>query len=84
MLPLNRTVRVVTQDGTLHLGRRLNEDTYTVQMINEDERLLSLVKDDLREYTILTTSALPSFAEALTAQERADVLAFLLTLKGMR
>ena len=84
MLPLNRTVRAVTQDGTLHLGRRLNEDTYTVQMINEDERLLSLVKDDLREYTILTTSAMPSFAESLTEQERADVLAFLLTLKGMR
>ena len=84
MLPLNRTVRAVTQDGTLHLGRRLNEDTYTVQIINENERLLSLVKDDLREYTILTTSAMPSFAESLTEQERADVLAFLLTLKGMR
>ena len=84
MLPLNRTVRAVTQDGTLHIGRRLNEDTYTVQIINEDERLLSLVKDDLREYTILTTSAMPSFAESLTEQERADVLAFLLTLKGMR
>ena len=53
-------------------------------MINEDERLLSLVKDDLREYTVLTTSAMPSFAESLTEQERADVLAFLLTLKGMR
>ena len=53
-------------------------------MINEDERLLSLVKDDLREYTILPTSAMPSFAESLTQQERADVLAVLLTLKGMR
>ncbi len=83
MLPLNRTVRVTTANGDRFTGRRLNEDTYTVQIIDEDERLRSLVKDDLREYTILTTSSMPSYADTLTEQERADVLAFLLTLKGM-
>ena len=83
MLPINRTIRAVATDGTRYTGRRLNEDTYTVQIIDETERLVSLVKDDLREYTVLTTSSMPSFADTLTEQERADVLAFLLTLKGM-
>lgn len=83
MLPINRSVRIVTNDGTRYNGRRLNEDTYTVQIIDENERLLSLEKDDLREYAILTESAMPSYAETLTDQERADVLAFLLTLRGI-
>ncbi len=39
MLPLNRPIRAVTSDGTTIRGRRLNEDTYTVQLIDERERL---------------------------------------------
>ena len=83
MLPRNRSIRAVGNDGTVYAGRRLNEDTYTVQLIDENERLVSLAKDDLSEYTVITTSPMPSYAETLTEQERADVLAFLLTLKGM-
>ena len=83
MLPINRPIRVVTRDGTLITGRRLNEDTYTVQLISQDERLLSLDKADLREYTVLATSTMPSYEETLTEQERADVLAYLLTLRGI-
>ena len=82
MLPVNRNVRAVNQEGTLFTGRRLNEDTYTVQLIDQAERLVSLVKADLREFTILTTSAMPSYEETLSEQERADVLAYLLSLKG--
>ena len=83
MLPRNRSIRAVGNDGTVYSGRRLNEDTYTVQLIDENEQLVTLVKDDLSEYTVITTSPMPSYAETLTEQERADVLAFLLTLKGM-
>ena len=61
-MPINRSVRIVTNDGTRYNGRRLNEDTYTVQIVDENERLLSLEKDDLREYAILTESAMPSYA----------------------
>ena len=83
MVPINRTVRIVTGDGTRYVGRRLNEDTYTVQIVDESERLVSLVKADFQEYEILTDSAMPSYADTLTDQERADILAYLLTLKGV-
>ncbi len=57
MMPINRPVRAVTRDGTVINGRRLNEDTYTVQLLDDQEKLVSLVKADLREYTILTDLA---------------------------
>ena len=44
MMPINRPVRVVTRDGTVINGRRLNEDTYTVQLIDDQERLVSLIE----------------------------------------
>jgi cytochrome c oxidase cbb3-type subunit III len=82
MMPINRPVRAVTRDGKVINGRRLNEDTYTVQLIDDQERLLSLAKADLREYTILVTSPMPSFKDRLTEDELADVVAYLLSLKG--
>src|SRR6478736_1534527 len=74
MMPINRPVRAVTRDGKVINGRRLNEDTYTVQMIDDQERLVSLTKADLREFTILRTSTMPSFKDTLSAGEMADVI----------
>ena len=82
MLPVNRPVRAVTSDGTVINGQRLNEDTYTVQLIDGQERLRSLVKAELRDYAVLTTSPMPAATVALNEQEVADVLAYLLSLKG--
>jgi putative heme-binding domain-containing protein len=82
MMPINRPVRIVTRDGKVISGRRLNEDTYTVQIADEDGRLLSLMKSDLREFTVLTTSQMPSYEKELTSEEIADVVSYLLSLKG--
>ena len=84
MLAVNRPVRVVLSDGTELNGRRLNEDTYTIQLIDQDERLRSLEKEALRELTALATSPMPPATDTLDEQEVADVLAYLLTLKGLQ
>ena len=63
MMPINRPVRAVTRDGKIVNGRRLNEDTYTVQLIDDQETLVSLIKADLREYTIVTVSPMPSYQD---------------------
>jgi len=81
-MPTNRSVRLVLKDGTVINGRRLNEDTYSIQVMDERERLRSLLKSDLREFTISTTSAMPSYKSSLTSDELADLLGYLLSLKG--
>ena len=83
MLPINRPVRATLSDGTVINGRRLNEDTYTIQVLDQDERLRSLDKSELRELSALTESPMPPATELLDTEEIADLLAYLLTLKGL-
>jgi putative heme-binding domain-containing protein len=82
MLPINRPVRIVMKDGRTITGRRFNEDTFTVQLIDAQEKLLSLEKKDIRTLDVQTTSPMPSFNGKLTPDELSDVIAYLITLKG--
>lgn len=83
LLPIHRPVRAVTRDGRTIRGRRLNEDTYSVQLIDERENLVSLDKASLRELTIETAGAMPSYAGRLSEDEIADLIAYLVSLKGL-
>jgi putative heme-binding domain-containing protein len=83
MMPINRPIRIVMKDGKAISGRRLNEDTLTVQLIDDKEQLHSLAKTDIHTLTVETKSTMPSYASRLTAEELSDVIAYLLTLKGM-
>lgn len=82
LVPQNRFIRAVTRDGATVTGRRLNEDTESVQIIDGHERLVSLEKADLRSYTVLTDSPMPSYKDKLSEKERADLVAYLVSLKG--
>jgi cytochrome c oxidase cbb3-type subunit 3 len=83
MLPINRPVKIVTRDGRNIRGRRLNEDTLTIQLIDENEKLVSLEKSEIREFDAGTASAMPSYAGKLTENEIADLLAYLVSLRGL-
>ncbi len=43
---------------------------------------MSLSKNDLRDFDIMKESAMPSYKGKLDDQELADVVAYLVTLKG--
>ena len=83
MFPINRPVRVVTQAGAVYEGRRVNEDTYTVQLIDQNERLRSLEKSSLREFTVMNESPMPAYGAIFNSQELSDVVAYLLSLRGL-
>jgi putative heme-binding domain-containing protein len=81
LLPINRPVRLVTRAGETIRGRRLNEDTYTVQLIDSDGRLRSLVKSELSEYEVSTTATMRP--TTMSAEQVADVIGYLLSLRGV-
>jgi len=78
----NRTYRVVAKDGTTVTGRLLNLDSFTVQMLDSREQLRSFEKTNLRDYGIVDASPMPSYKDKLNAQELADVVSYLVSLKG--
>ena len=78
----NRFARVVTRGGETITGRLLNQDSFSIQLFDAKERLLSFTKSDLREFATLNSSTMPSYRDTLTAEELADVVGYLRSLKG--
>lgn len=81
LTPINRPVRLVTRNEEVITGRRLNEDTYSVQVLDSNERLRSLRKSDLVRYDINDTPT--HRPTSLSAEEVADLVGYLLTLRGL-
>jgi putative heme-binding domain-containing protein len=82
VLPQNRYYRVTTKRGETVVGRLLNEDSFSVQLLDTKERLLSFQRTDLREAGFLNESPMPSYREKLSEAERADLITYLASLKG--
>jgi putative heme-binding domain-containing protein len=82
ILYTNRTYRVVTKDGATTTGRLLNLDSFTVQMLDSKEQLRSFEKARLRDYGFVDLSPMPSYRDKLSAQELADLVSYLVSLKG--
>jgi len=73
------TVTVVTADGTKLQGVVLNEDSFTVQMLDTREQLHAFEKSKLRSYVKTRESLMPAYdAKALPEKELKDIIAFLL------
>src|SRR5262245_29551902 len=68
--PGNRFVEVVTKKGSKITGRLLNQDTFSVQLLDSSERLVSLPRSDLQgDVTFLKDSPMPSYRGKLTPLE---------------
>ena len=78
----NRSYRVVLKDGSAVTGRLLNLDTFSVQLLDSKEQLRSFVKSDLRDHGFVDKSPMPSYKDKLTPQELADIVSYLVSLKG--
>jgi putative heme-binding domain-containing protein len=81
VLPTGRFYRVVTKDGATVTGRLLNIDTFTVQMMDTKEQLRSFTKANVKEHGFIP-SPMPSYKSTFTSQELADVVSYLVSLKG--
>jgi hypothetical protein len=72
------------KDGSTITGRLLNQDTFTIQLLDPGARLRLVEKSAVREFTMLKESPMPSYRDKLDAQEVADLVTYLTTLRGRR
>jgi cytochrome c oxidase cbb3-type subunit 3 len=78
-------MRVVTQDGREVRGIRINEDTFTLQLRDADNRVHSFRKDDLKELNRESSGSLmPSYQTVFSPTEIDDLIAYLASLRGER
>jgi len=78
----NRTFQAVKKDGSKIQGLLLNEDAFSVQLLDSRGSLVSLNRADLRDASFVAKSPMPSYKGKLTPQELGDLIAYLGTLKG--
>lgn len=74
-------IAVTHHDNTTLEGLRVSEDTFSLRLIDENERLWSLAKKNVDSYETNKTSTMPSVEENLTDQEIDDLVAYLFSLR---
>jgi putative heme-binding domain-containing protein len=79
--PNQRFFKVTPKRGEAVTGRLLNHDTFTVQLFDANGRLRSFDKGSLRDFGFVP-SPMPSYRDTLSAQALADVVSYLVSLRG--
>ena len=82
IVPSNRFVKLVTREGTTITGRLLNQDIFTVQLLDSREQLRSIARADLREFAFVDKSPMPSYRDKLSSQELTDLVSYLVSLQS--
>jgi cytochrome c oxidase cbb3-type subunit 3 len=75
------TVTVVTADGTEIKGVALNEDNFSVQMMDASEQIYLLEKDKLRSFKKSRESMMPVYKpDLLSDKDLDDIVAYLISV----
>jgi putative heme-binding domain-containing protein len=77
------TVTIVLKDGKKVIGIAKNEDTFSVQLMDTDQRLRFFLKSDVKDVIHERKSLMPAYADqVISAAELQDLLAYLEHLRG--
>ncbi|MDQ6706571.1 MAG: c-type cytochrome [Acidobacteriota bacterium] len=79
-----RIVDLKTRDGQAVSGVRLNEDTWSIQVRDFDDKLHSFWKQDLLELKVDRRTVMPSYRTRFAEQEIDDITAYLTALGGLQ
>jgi putative heme-binding domain-containing protein len=79
--PNQRYFSVETKRGEKITGRLLNQDVFSVQLLDDKEQLRSLQKTDLQSYGF-APSPMPSLRGKFSEQEVTDLVQYLVSLRG--
>ena len=76
-----RPVRVVRKSGSALSGLLLNQDTYSLQLVDQEGSLRSIDRNDVKTEGAIP-SWMPIYRSKFDAQELADLIAYLVSQKG--
>jgi len=76
-----RVARISGNDGSSNAGFLLNQDTYTVQILDFNKGLLSVPRTAIKEVRIDSGSLMPSYKDRLGSAELDDILSYLSSLR---
>lgn len=79
--PAYRVYQVVPKNGAPVRGTLLNQDTFSLQLRDTNEKLAGFLKQDLKEFGFMP-STMPSYKDTLTAQEVADIVSYLISVRS--
>jgi putative heme-binding domain-containing protein len=75
-------VLAAIKDGRVLTGMRVNEDTFTIQLRDTNNRLYSLQKSDLEALYKLDGSVMPTYEKMLSRSDIDNVVSYLASLRG--
>jgi len=82
--PAYWVAKIVAKDGVNRTGFILNQDTYSVQLLDFSGGLQLVRRSDFRDFGIDRSSIMPSYKGKLSEAEMDDLIAFLASLERPR
>jgi len=77
------TITAVTRDGKTIVGVAMNEDTFTIQMMDRSERVYSFDKKSLKSLQHEKRSLMPAYGtDAINDKDLQDLVAYLQSLRA--
>ena len=83
LAPGFETVTLVTKDGQRIRGTKKNEDVFSIQVMDQRERIQGYIKADLKEVIYEKESLMPVFTgQRLNDRDLTDLVGYLTSLRG--
>ncbi len=75
------TMRVTDSDGVMREGLRMNEDSFSLRIMDADSNLWSYPKNRITSFERVEESTMPSYTQTLSDSEVDDLVAYLFSLR---
>jgi putative heme-binding domain-containing protein len=72
-------LRVIDAHGVIHIGRRMDDDTFSVRLLTDEGTLCAFDRATVRSIEHVPTSSMPTYGAILTPIEIDDLVAYLRT-----
>jgi cytochrome c oxidase cbb3-type subunit 3 len=75
------TAKIITKDNSAHTGFLMNQDSYSVQILDFKSGLMSIPRDNFKDFGVDRGSTMPSYKGKLTETELDDIVSYLASLQ---